>query len=131
ILNARIRKRFRAGGLKVGVVGPRHDLTYDYEHLGAGPQTLKEIAAGGHAFAQLLKDAKNPLVIVGQGALARKDGTAVLANAIRIARAAGAVREDWNGFGVLHMAAARAGGLDLGLVPGAGGRDVEAILDGA
>jgi NADH-quinone oxidoreductase subunit G len=37
----------------------------------------------------------------------------------------------WNGFNVLHTAAARVGGLDLGFVPGDGGRDVRGILDGA
>src|SRR5690606_34422380 len=39
--------------------------------------------------------------------------------------------DDWCGFNVLHTAAARVGGLDLGLVPGEGGRDVAGILDGA
>ena len=125
IVNARIRKRFRMGGLKVGVIGPRHDLTYDYEHLGAGAQTLKDVASGAHGFAEVLKSAKKPMVIVGQGALTRKDGAAVLAAAIRLAKSVNA------GFNVLHSAAARVGGLDLGLVPGAGGRDVAGILDGA
>ena len=37
----------------------------------------------------------------------------------------------WNGFNVLHTAAARVGGLDLGFVPGKGGLDVEAMLDAA
>jgi NADH-quinone oxidoreductase subunit G len=40
------------------------------------------------------------------------------------------IRDDWNGFNVLHRAAARVGGLDLGFLPGAGGRDVAGILDG-
>jgi NADH-quinone oxidoreductase subunit G len=40
------------------------------------------------------------------------------------------VREDWNGFNVLHRAAARVGGLELGFVPGPGGRDVHAIREG-
>ena len=43
----------------------------------------------------------------------------------------GLVRDDWNGFNVLHTAAARVGGLDLGLVPGSGGRDVAGILAAA
>ena len=64
------------------------------------------------------------------GALAREDGAAVLALARELADKLGAVRDDWNGFAVLHTAAARVGGLDLGLVPGAGGRDVEGILAG-
>ena len=127
ILNARILKRARRGGLKVGVVGPRPDLTYAYDHLGAGPQSLKDLGA----FADVLKNASNPMIVVGQGALTRKDGAAVLAAAIALAKSVGAVRDGWNGFNVLHTAAARVGGLDLGLVPGAGGRDVEGILDGA
>jgi NADH-quinone oxidoreductase subunit G len=60
IVNARIRKRFRAGGVKIGVVGPRHDLTYDYEHLGAGAQTLKDIASGS-GFGEVLRSAKAPM----------------------------------------------------------------------
>ena len=127
ILNARILKRARRGGLKIGVVGPRADLSYAYDYLGAGPQSLKELGA----FADVLKNASNPMIVVGQGALARNDGAAVLAAAIALAKSVGAVRDGWNGFNVLHTAAARVGGLDLGLVPGAGGRDVAAILDGA
>ncbi|WP_339828591.1 NADH-quinone oxidoreductase subunit NuoG [uncultured Parvibaculum sp.] len=127
ILNARILKRARMGGLKVGVIGPRSDLSYSYDYLGAGPQSLKDLGA----FADVLKNASNPMIVVGQGALARKDGKAVLASAIALAKSVGAVRDDWNGFNVLHTAAARVAGLDLGLVPGEGGRDVEAILEGA
>jgi NADH-quinone oxidoreductase subunit G len=41
------------------------------------------------------------------------------------------VSADWNGFNILHTAAARVAGLDLGLVPGEDGRDVAGILDGA
>jgi NADH-quinone oxidoreductase subunit G len=100
------------------------------ERLGAGPATLRELADGKLGFAEKLKAAKNPLIIVGMGALARADGAAVLALARDLADKLGAVRDDWNGFAVLHTAAARVGGLDLGLVPGEGGRDVEGILAG-
>ncbi len=71
------------------------------------------------------------MIVVGMGALARPDGAAVLAAARRIADGTGMVRDGWNGFNVLHTAAARVAGLDLGLVPGVGGRDVAGILDGA
>ncbi|MEQ9144650.1 MAG: NADH-quinone oxidoreductase subunit NuoG [Parvibaculaceae bacterium] len=131
VLNARIRKRWREGGFPVGIVGEDADLTYDTQRLGAGPQTLKEIADGTHPFARVLQVAERPMIIVGQGALTRADGAAVHATALRIAENAGAVSADWNGFNVLHTAAARAGGLDLGFVPGEGGRDVAGILDGA
>ncbi|ABS64826.1 NADH-quinone oxidoreductase, chain G [Parvibaculum lavamentivorans DS-1] len=127
IINARILKRARMGGLKVGVIGPRADLTYDYDYLGAGPQSLSDLGS----FGDVLKNAANPMIIVGQGALTRADGAAVLAAALSLAQSVGAVREGWNGFNVLHTAASRVAGLDLGLVPGEGGRDVAGILDGA
>lgn len=127
IVNARILKRARAGGLKIGVVGPRVDLSYDYDYLGAGPQSLKDLGA----FADVLKNAERPMIVVGQGALARADGAAVLAEALALANSVGAVSGEWNGFNVLHTAAARVAGLDLGFVPGEGGRDVAGILDGA
>jgi len=131
VLNARIRKRWQMGGFKVASVGPDADLTYRCEHLGADAAALKQIADGSHAFAQVLKDAERPMLILGQGALIRSDGAALLALARRIAEATGMVKDEWNGFNVLHTAAARVGGLDLGFVPGEGGRDTAGILAGA
>ena len=132
VLNSRILNRFRQtqGRLPIGLIGTQADLTYAYEHLGAGPETLAKVA---HPFLETMKRAERLLVIVGQAALARPDGTAVLALAAKAAIAMGAVKPDigWNGFSVLHTAAARVAGLDLGLIPGEGGRDIEAILDGA
>ncbi len=131
VLNARIRKRWRASGLPVGVIGEPVDQTYPVEYLGAGPDTLKDVAAGKHTFADVLAKAERPLIIVGQGALARPDGAAVLSLAARAAVAAGAVSADWNGFAVLHTAASRVGGLDVGCVPGEGGRDTAGMIDAA
>jgi NADH-quinone oxidoreductase subunit G len=131
LVNARIRKRWLTGGLKVGVIGPQVDLTYRTEYLGAGPQTLDEVANGSHSFSQVLEAADQPMIIVGMGAIARPDGAQVLGRAARIAERTGMVGESWNGFNVLHTAAARVGGLDLGFVPADGGRDVAGILAGA
>jgi NADH-quinone oxidoreductase subunit G len=61
-------------------------------------------------------------VIVGQGALARADGAAVLAPR-RSSPGSAVVKDGWNGFNVLHTAAARVGALDIGFVPGEGGLD--------
>jgi len=117
VLNARIRKRWRAGGFKVALIGERADLTYDYDYLGAGPETLAGLKA------DVLGEAQRPLWLIGQGALARPDGAAILSLAAKLATAGGAVSEGWNGFGVLHTAAARVGGLDIGFVPDEGGLD--------
>ena len=121
LINTRIRKRWYAGKLKVGVIGERSDLTYPYDYLGAGSGSLSELADGKGAFVKALKGAANPMIIVGQGALSRADGAGVLASAAKIAASFNLVREGWNGFNVLHTAAARVGGLDLGFVPGKGG----------
>ncbi len=130
VLNARIRRRYLHGRVPVGVVGVAGDLTYPTVQLGNGAATLRDLVDGKGAFFETLKGAKNPLIVVGMGALARPDGGAILALARELTEKLSAVREDWNGFAVLHTAAARVGGLDLGLVPGAGGRDVEGILAG-
>jgi NADH-quinone oxidoreductase subunit G len=130
IINARLRKRWLQGGFKVASIGPALDLTYPVTSLGTGPDVLAELVAGRHGWAEALKTAKSPMLILGQGALARPDGAAVLALARTLAESANLVREGWNGFNVLHTAAARVGGLDLGLVPSAGGRDTAAILAG-
>jgi NADH-quinone oxidoreductase subunit G len=117
LINTRIRKRWYHSNLKIGLVGERVDLTYPYEHLGAGPASLADLGA----FADVLRGAKNPAIIVGAGALAREDGAAVLAQVARLAEEFNLVRDGWNGFNVLHTAAARVGGLDLGFLPKDGG----------
>ncbi|MBL4748148.1 MAG: NADH-quinone oxidoreductase subunit G [Magnetovibrio sp.] len=129
VLNARIRKRYLMGGFKVGVVGPEAELTYKHENFGADAATLSEIASGKHAFAQVLKAAKNPMLIVGSGALMRADGAAILALAKEIADTTGMISDGWNGFNVLQTAASRVGGLDVGFAPGKAGKDTAAILE--
>ncbi len=131
LIAARLRKRWLQGGFTAGVVGPQVDLTFDTEYLGAGPDTLEAIRAGNHPFAEKLKQADRPMLILGMGALTRPDGAAVLRAARQVAESTGMISGDWNGFNVLHTAAARVGGLDIGFVPGEGGKDTAAILDGA
>ncbi|UZF93916.1 NADH-quinone oxidoreductase subunit NuoG [Bosea sp. NBC_00550] len=122
ILNARIRKRWLRGDFKVSVIGEKADLTYASDYLGAGPETLAEIVKSAEA------KGGRPMVLVGQGALARADGEAVLSLAAKAAQALGTMTDEWNGFGVIHTAASRVGALDLGFVPGEGGLDVAAML---
>lgn len=132
LVNARIRKSWLEKlDLKIGLIGEEAALTYDYDYLGAGAQSLTHLINGEGDFARALKDAKNPAIIIGMGALARSDGGAVLAAAATLASQVGAVSADWNGFNVLHDAAGRVGALDLGFLPGEGGRDLAGILSGA
>ena len=129
LVNARLRKRWLAGGFQIGLIGEAPDLTYEVQHLGPGPAAVKGILNG--EFANILNAAERPMIVLGMAALAREDGAAILAAGVEIAEAFGMIKDGWNGFNVLHRAAARVAGLDLGFVPGEGGRDIEAILTGA
>ena len=130
VLNARIRKRWLAAGVSVAAIGAPADLTYPVRWLGAGPDVLAALRAGSEGFAALLRAAKKPMVILGEGALRRADGAAILAAAWMLAAEIGALSADWHGFNVLHTAAARVGALDLGFLPGPGGKGIAAMLEG-
>jgi NADH-quinone oxidoreductase subunit G len=128
VLNARIRKRWRYGNFPIALIGEQADLTYGYDYLGAGAETLSGLDYS--KFAETLKGAKQPLMIVGAGVFARKDGAALAALATKAARQFGVVKEGWNGFAVLHSAASRVAALDLGLVPGQGGKTAAEMAQG-
>ncbi|QIE54242.1 NADH-quinone oxidoreductase subunit G [Pikeienuella piscinae] len=104
VLNARIRKAW-INGAEVALIGKAVDLTYEYYHAGAGPETLSQMIADGVSDET---KAKKTLVIVGQGALARADGAAVLGAAMKMADVSG------SGLLVLHTAASRVGAMDVG-----------------
>ncbi|MGH6907861.1 MAG: molybdopterin-dependent oxidoreductase, partial [Aestuariivirga sp.] len=126
VLNARIRKRYLRGGCIIGVIGERADLTYPYTYLGAGPETLARFVDHTPATS------RKPMFIVGQGALARPDGAAVLATAVKAAQAIGVIKDGWNGFNILHDAAGRVGALDVCALPSKdGGKSTREMLDAA
>ncbi|MGL5736371.1 MAG: NADH-quinone oxidoreductase subunit NuoG [Beijerinckiaceae bacterium] len=118
VLNARIRKRYLKGGFEIGLIGENADISYPVKYLGAGVETLQSLIDDKN----YVSTAKNPMVIVGQGALNRPDGTAILALAAKFAKLRGAT------LNILHTEAALAGALDLGFVPGEGGLDTAAML---
>nr|MBF0683274.1 molybdopterin-dependent oxidoreductase [Pseudomonas sp.] len=125
LVNARIRKTWRAKGLPIAVIGEQADLTYSYSYLGEGFETLADLADGKGSFAEVLANAQRPLVIVGEAAvshaaLGKQAGRDTIALAAKLATGAN-VAEGWNGFALLHNAASRVGGLDIGFVPHDGG----------
>ena len=130
VLNARIRKRFLKGNVSIGVIGEETDLTYRYDYLGAGPDSLLDVTDESHKFAKVLNEAEIPMIIVGSSVLTREDGAAVLSTARKIAESTGMISDGWNGFNVLHTAASRVGGLDLGFTPDEGGADIKEIISG-
>ena len=128
ILNARIRKTFTKKSLPIAVIGEQADLTYPYEYLGNDVALLEEVAKGKHKFAKVLEKAKHPMIIIGSAVLTRKDAEAILDVAKTISEKYGLYTPQWNGFNVLHRAASRVGGLDVGFLPGAKGKSTSEIL---
>ena len=131
LVNARIRKHWLQGGMRVKLVGPKIDLSYPYRHLGNSPAVLNDLLAEKHGLAALLAQAKRPMLMLGAGALARPDGAALHMLARRIAEKFNMIRPDWNGFNVLQHAASRAGGLDMGFTPQPGGMAAKEIIAAA
>ncbi|MDF7773888.1 NADH-quinone oxidoreductase subunit NuoG [Sphingomonas sp. AOB5] len=115
LVNTRVRKAFKKGA-KVFAIGPETDLTYPVEWLGNDLGLLAKLPAQA---AQAIDEAKKPLLIVGPGAL--KDG-----HGPTLAMAGGFMRDGWNGYNVVHIAAARMGGLMLGYAQKGGIADVVA-----
>jgi NADH-quinone oxidoreductase subunit G len=129
LINARIRKTWLQGSLNlIGLVGEAVDLTYAHENLGAGPKTLADLAKGKGDFFQRFAKAERPMIVLGMGALARADGAHVLKLAAELAMKANVVRDGWNGWNVLHTAAGRVGGLDLGFLPAERGLDTASMV---
>ena len=131
VVNARLRRRWLDDGLQIARIGPATDLTYPVVELGDNLAELGKIARGAHPVAKKMKRAKKPVIILGQGALNRGDSRAVYELALHIAHTTGAFGPNWNGFNVLHTAAARVAGLDMGFVPERGGMGAKVMVKGA
>jgi NADH-quinone oxidoreductase subunit G len=108
LVNTRLQKAVRKHRAKIFAIGPVADLTYKVEWLG---DDLSALAKAPKALADALRSAERPAIIVGGGAL-RYDG--VHGASLAFAKKYKLVKEGWNGFNVLHFAAARMGGLMLG-----------------
>ena len=106
LVNARLRKRYLQGGFRVAAIGPALDLTFPVETLGDGGAALNAMARGEHQWADTLRDAKAPMLIIGSGALARQDGARVLGAGPRDRRG---MRPDPRGLERVQRAAPRGG----------------------
>ncbi len=131
VLNARIRKRYLKEGLTIGLIGADAELTYKKDYLGDKASLIKDIALGQHEFAEKLKQAQKPMIILGQTPLKRLDGEAILHWVHKIVTDCNGIKEGWNGYNMLHMAAGRVGALEAGFVPVNDGKDIDGILDAA
>ena len=118
VLNSRIRKAWLTGG-HVARIGEPVDLTYPCYDIGTGPEALT--GASRDALLKNMGEMDRKVIVVGQDALIRQDGAAVLGHAMDLAEAGGAKLM------VLHRAASRVGGMDIGFTH----EDGLGCLDGA
>jgi len=113
VLNARLRKAW-ARGADIHAIGPMVDLTYPVDHMGDNLDLMDELMTRDHS-----EIAEKPsLIIVGMGALAREDGEAVLAAAMKLSEMTKSKLL------VLHTAAGRVGAMDVGATAEGGISDV-------
>lgn len=131
MVNARILKAYNENNAKIALIGQDCNLNYPYEHLGDNAKVLEDLTKGKGAFADVLKSAKNPIIIVGEHLFTREDGLALQALTHEVAKKYKIVGKDKNGYNLLHRGASRVGALDLGFVPQRGGKNTKDILKGA
>jgi NADH-quinone oxidoreductase subunit G len=128
VLNARIGRNWRERNLKVARIGEVDNQTYKIQELGDSPLILKEILAGTHEICQIIKESKNPMMIVGDSVLLRDDALNMMSVAHAIGDKYGFLRDDWNGFNVLHNDSGSVGLLDIGFRPSKNGKSFKEIL---
>lgn len=113
LLNTRLRKSVLQGKMEVYVLGHPVDLTYKNIHLGNSLETLVQIAEGRHYFAQILKKAKKPAILIGNS-FVKTDSYALI---LEILKHTSVIKGSWNGLNFVHLHASSVGALDLGLLP--------------
>lgn len=114
VLNARIGRLVRFGQLQVFRIGDPSDQTYKISDLGSNLQLIDDIISGLHSFSTVLQNAKRPVIIIGDGIYSRQDGLLILSMIHNLVFKYQIVRENWNGFNILHNHASMVGGLDIG-----------------
>lgn len=124
MVNARINKTAR-NNCVIALIGEQVDLTYPYQFLGNELSVLSEIQKDSHPFNKVLKTAKNPVVILGTSCFLDANSAAILHQVNEMHKKFNAQ------VNVLHTAAGRVGGLDVGFVPTSGGKNFHEIIDGA
>lgn len=152
IINTRFRASYLKSGAEFALIGENFDSTFEYEHLGTSPKDVVDFLSGKSgkksAFAEIWKQAKKPMIIVGSAVSERADGGAVLKAVSKHVsdHAEKFLTPEWNGFSVLqrvsfvfsncflpsvpfllyadHQAASRAAAYDLGFSPSSSSKSV-------
>lgn len=126
LINARIRKNWLKKRIPITLIGEPYDLTYPYKYAGTNPKDLEKFVKQNAGKL----GAKKPLMIIGADVFLRDDSLSLHALFYKAAEELGMIKRGWNGFNILHKAASRVGGLDIGFLPQKGGKSFAEIIGG-
>ena len=127
IINSRIRKNIVSKNIPIALIGNNVDLTYDYDYLGNDINIITDILNEKNPFSDELLRAKKPMVIIGQSVLNRDDSLQIYSLLETFTDKFNLIQDEWNGFNILQLTAARAGGLEVGAFQRS--RTLDDILD--
>ena len=127
IINSRIRKNIVSKNIPIALIGNNVDLTYDYDYLGNDINIITDILNEKNPFSDELLRAKKPMVIIGQSVLNRDDSLQIYSLLETFTDKFNLIQDEWNGFNILQLTAARAGGLEVGAFQRS--RSLDDILD--
>jgi NADH-quinone oxidoreductase subunit G len=99
-------------------------------YLGDDPSIIYDLIDNKSPFCEKLSEMNKPIMIIGQGALKGDEGEDYLNLCIELANKYNFLKNDWNGFNVLHTAASRPGAMEIGFLPKERGKDLDQIIDG-
>ena len=130
IINSRLIRKSKENNYSIGLLGSKVDLNYNYKFLGDDPAIIYDLIHGKSPFNKNLSKMSKPLMIIGQGALRGDKGEDFLNLCIELAHKYNFLKDEWNGFNVLHTAASRPGAMEIGFLPGKKGKDLDQIIKG-
>ena len=116
ILNARIRKSFVNNKTEVYSFGDIGDLTYPYKILENKTETIKDIIENKNKISDKIKNAKKPIVIIGQSALKLKSGKFIFEEFKKFLIKNNKINNEWNSLNVLSEHASTVGAYDLDIL---------------
>ena len=115
ILNARIRKSYLQNKTKIISLNEVGDLTYPYQSLDGNTETVKKIIEGKHEVSDLIKQAKKPMIIMGQSALKSKSSKYIFESIKQFLDENNKLSNDWNALNIISENASTVGAFDLGV----------------
>jgi NADH-quinone oxidoreductase subunit G len=115
ILNARIRKAYLQNKTQIVSLNDVGDLTYPYKSLDGDIENIKKIVEDNHDISTLIKNAKKPLVILGQSSLKKESSKFIFESIKSYLSKNNKISKEWNSLNIISENASTVGAFDLGL----------------